>query len=72
MLKNYYVNTKTDTNPNFNNEVHVEGCSKIPSVLNREYLGLFNDGNAAVAAAKAKGYSRADGCIFCCPEAHKG
>ena len=72
MYKKYYVNTKTDTNPNRNNEVHAEGCDKMPSVVNRVYLGLFCNGNEAVLAAKRKGYLRADGCIKCCPEAHRG
>lgn len=53
-MKKYYVNKNTDTNPNNNNEVHAEGCSKMPSVVNREYLGDFEDGKEAVKAAKEK------------------
>lgn len=67
----YYINLKTDTNPKHNNEVHAEGCKRMPSVIDREYLGLFTDGVAAVNYAKAKGYSKADGCIHCAPEAHQ-
>ena len=69
-MKHYYLNTNTDTNPNHNNEVHTETCDKCPSINNRDYLGYFNNGNEAVNAAKAKGYSNADGCKICCPEAH--
>lgn len=72
MYKLYYVNKKTDTNPNNNNEVHAEGCPKMPSPVNREYIGLFTNGRDAVAAAKRKGYINADGCYYCCPEAHRG
>lgn len=70
-MKHYYINTKCNTNPNSNNEVHSEECEWLPDVTNREYLGYFNNANEAVVSAKNKGYSKADGCIFCCPEAHK-
>lgn len=69
-MKHYYINNTTK-NPNGNNEVHTEDCRYLPSLTNRTYLGYFTDGIAAVAAAKAKGYSKADGCIHCCPEAHR-
>ncbi len=69
-MKYYYINLKT-TNPNGNNEVHSEECAYLPSPLNRTALGLFPNGIAAVAAAKAKGFSHADGCIHCSPEAHR-
>lgn len=70
-MKHYYINNSTSTNPNGNNEVHTEDCSKLPSVSNSSYLGYFNNGIEAVSAAKSKGYIKADGCILCCPEAHK-
>ena len=69
-MKHYYINNTTK-NPNGNNEVHTEDCRYLPSLTNRTYLGYFTDGIAAVAAATAKGYSKADGCIHCCPEAHR-
>lgn len=70
-MKKYYINLKTDTNPKGNNEVHAEGCAYMPNILDREYLGTFINGIAAVNYAKAKGYSKADGCIHCAPEAHQ-
>lgn len=72
MLKHYYLNTNTSTNPNYNNEVHSETCPKMPYPANRVYLGLFANGREAVAAAIRKGYRNADGCYYCCPEAHRG
>lgn len=70
-MKDYYINTNTDTNPYGNNEVHAEGCDWMPSISNREYLGYFNNGIEAVNSAKSKGYTKADGCKHCSPEAHK-
>jgi len=69
-MKNYYINKLTDSNPNGNNEVHTEDCIYLPSAYNRIYLGSFNNGVDAVNTAKAAGYSKADGCWKCCPEAH--
>lgn len=42
----------------------------MPTATNKKYLGEFSDGIAAVIYAKSIGYSNADGCKFCCPEAH--
>ena len=70
-MKHYYINHNTE-NPNGNNEVHTEDCRYLPLTTNRTYLGYFTNGIDAVKAAKAKGYSKADGCIHCCSEAHKG
>lgn len=69
-MKHYYINDNNTTNPNGNNEVHTENCRYLPSPTNRTYLGYFTDGITAVAKAKSQGYSKADGCIHCCPEAH--
>ena len=69
-MADYYVNRDTTYNPNHNHEVHKTGCYYMPS--NREYLGSFSSGVDAVAAAKKRGYSDADGCKTCCPEAHHG
>lgn len=68
---NYYMNLGTTTNPNANNEVHTSECVRCPSSDTRIYLGYFSNGIDAVAAAKNKGYYKADGCILCCREAHK-
>ncbi len=69
-MSSYYLNLKTETNPNNNNEIHKEGCIRMP-LINREYLGDFADGSVAVAEAKRRGYYKADGCKLCSPEAHK-
>lgn len=69
-MKKYYINKNTTTNPGKNNEVHTEGCYVMPTATNKKYLGEFSDGIAAVIYAKSIGYSNADGCKFCCPEAH--
>lgn len=68
-MHNYYINTNSTNNPNNNNEVHKQGCTWMPD--NPQYLGQFNNGIEAVNHAKSIGYSRADGCATCCPEAHK-
>lgn len=67
----YYLNKNKDLNPNGNNEVHKENCWKVPAEQNRVDLGLCSDGIEAVERAKRLGYEKADGCILCCPEAHK-
>lgn len=67
----YYVNKETTGNPNYNHEVHKEGCQWMPSTGNREYLGSFNSCSEAVQAAK-KTYTNVDGCATCCPRCHKG
>lgn len=72
MYRNYYINTDSSSNPNRNNEVHVENCRYMPSVYNKKYLGRFDNALEAVAYAKRIGYLKADGCIHCCPEAHRG
>ena len=78
----FYVN-KNRNNAHGDNEVHREDCHWLPSLENREdchwlpslenreYLGFFSDAIQAVAEAKRRGYPHADGCAFCCPEAHK-
>jgi len=68
-MKLYYINHKT-TNPNGNNEVHAADCRYLPSPENRTFLGCFSNGIEAKKAAKLKGFSKADGCIHCCSEAH--
>lgn len=70
-MSSYYLNKKTDTNPGNNNEIHVEGCKRMPSIENRVYLGVFNNGVEAKNYAKSIGYSKADGCYLCSPEAHE-
>lgn len=67
-MKMYYINKNKDANGL--NEVHTSTCYWLTLANNREYLGMFANGIDAVAAAKRQGYSCADGCKHCCPEAH--
>ncbi len=66
----YYINKDASKNPNNNNEIHVLGCKWSPD--DTEYLGLFNNGVEAKIEAIKKGWTNADGCSTCCPEAHTG
>ncbi|MCD2461730.1 hypothetical protein ACHHZ9_25195, partial [Enterobacter cloacae complex sp. 2024EL-00232] len=59
----YYVNTNKQANGD--NEVHVSGCTYLPSELNRRYLGSYDYCSPAVTEAKRLGYN-ANGCYFCC------
>ncbi len=70
-MKHYYVNKETTGNPNYNHEVHTEGCVWMPSAVNRIYLGYFSSCSAAVKKAKEY-YSNVDGCATCCPLCHRG
>jgi hypothetical protein len=63
----YYVNTNAQANGD--HEVHKDGCDHMPSLVNREYLGVYDNCQDAVDKAKEK-YSTADGCKFCCPKCH--
>ena len=40
MSDHYYVNMNPQ--PNGDHEVHKETCFRLPDVLNRKYLGLFD------------------------------
>lgn len=64
---NYYVNTNAQANGD--HEVHEDGCSRMPLIFNRKYLGSFSNCKDAVEEAK-KTYSTADGCYYCCKECH--
>lgn len=67
-MKNYYVNKIKQSNGD--HEVHESSCNRLPSMENREYLGLFNDCKEAVKKAKEK-YAQSDGCYFCSNDCHK-
>jgi hypothetical protein len=66
---NYYVNTNAQTNGD--HEVHKEGCSRMPLITNRTYLGNFSNCRDAVIAAKKIYPTTADGCYYCSNECHK-
>ena len=59
----YYVNQNEQDNGD--HEVHKEDCNWMPEPENREYLGNFLSCQPAVAEAKRRGYSTANGCYYC-------
>ncbi len=63
----YYVNKNAQADGY--HEVHTASCERLPDYENRVYLGEFSNGNDAVRAAKLY-YALADGCYYCCREAH--
>lgn len=63
----YYVNKNQQRNGD--HEVHKEGCSYMPNLENREYLGDYSSCRPAVTEAK-KRYPKANGCAHCSPECH--
>lgn len=69
---NYIINKNKDANGN--NEIHnqTNGCSYMPDIFNQVSLGWCYSDADAVEKAKTMGYSKADGCYYCCHKAHKG
>ena len=67
-LATYYVNKNKQANGD--HEVHVLGCSHMPEPHNRAYLGEFYSCDPAVQEAKRLGYSKANGCFYCCYPCH--
>jgi hypothetical protein len=66
-MSNYYVNKNAQVNGD--HEVHKEGCSFMPTLENRTYLGNFITCRDAVNEAK-KTYATANGCYFCSYDCH--
>ena len=52
-MKDYYLNKKTNTNPGNNNEIHAEGCYRMPNEDDRFILCSFK--NFIQTKSKAKG-----------------
>lgn len=71
MYKHYYVNNIQTHNPGLHHEVHTEAHKKQLGIISASYVGYFSNEVDAVAKAKTI-YPDADGCIICCPMAHKG
>lgn len=63
----YYVNDNEQNNGD--HEVHRDGCSYLPLIVSKTYLGLFDNAKPAVEQAK-KYYSQSNGCATCSPEAN--
>lgn len=68
-MSKYYVNKNTQDNGD--HEVHKEGCSWMPTVDNRIYLGEHYNCQTAVTKAKEH-YSQANGCYYCSNKCHTG
>ncbi|WP_117880200.1 hypothetical protein [Aureibaculum luteum] len=66
-MSKYYVNKNAQENGD--HEVHTTGCSWLPEVHNRIYLGDYNSCNAAVKKAKEH-YSQVNGCYYCSKDCH--
>lgn len=71
-MKKYRVNKHTYTNPKGNNEVHSDVCKHYHELVLFEDLGYHSTCYGAVADAKAKGYTKADGCVVCSNACHTG
>lgn len=68
-MSKYYVNKNAQSNGD--HEVHKSGCSWMPTVDNRIYLGEFYSCESAVRKAKEY-YSQVNGCYHCSEECHTG
>lgn len=69
-MPNYIINRNKDLKGH--NEVHTTFCNYLPESENRVSLGYFNNAKDAVKYAKSNGWYSADGCYYCCNEAHTG
>ena len=67
MAKHYFVNKNAQSTGE--HEVHAEGCSYMPEILNREDLGYFENCKDAIKKAR-ECYKDVDGCFYCCNECH--
>ena len=61
-MSSYYVNDRAQLYGD--HEVHVTGCSWMPEMYNRTYLGEFASCGPAVLEAKKK-YIQSNGCYYC-------
>jgi hypothetical protein len=68
-MASYYVNKNAQDNGD--HEVHMVGCSFMPDLNNRIYLGDFDNYQDAVREAK-KQFSQSNGCYYCARECNTG
>ena len=68
-MSRYYVNKNAQANGD--HEVHTTGCSWLPEVVNRVYLGDFAGCGSAVREAKTH-YTQVNGCFYCSNACHTG
>ncbi|NMA84937.1 MAG: hypothetical protein GX962_13870 [Epulopiscium sp.] len=71
MKEFYYVNNDQTKNPGLHHEVHTEEHAKKLNIINKSYLGYYDNCRDAVKKAREI-YENADGCAICCPLCHKG
>ena len=66
-MASYYVNKNAQANGD--HEVHTTGCTWLPALQNRTYLGEFIACSTAVTEAR-KHYTKVNGCYFCSNACH--
>ena len=66
-MSRYYVNKNQQSNGD--HEVHTTGCSYLPHIENRVYLGDFQSCVQAVRKAREY-YLKVNGCYFCSNACH--
>ncbi len=66
-MASHYVNKNAQSNGD--HEVHKTGCSWLPEVRNRIFLGDFASCGPAVSKAKSY-YGQVNGCYYCCNACH--
>lgn len=71
MYQYYYVNNDQTHNPGLHHEVHTQECAEKLGIINKSYLGCYNNCQDALTEAKKKYYD-ADGCVQCCYYCHTG
>ena len=70
-MKHYYFYDYTDKHGN--HEVHTGDCSKLPSIMNRTYIGYYSSCKEAISKAKSSFPLKSfDGCYYCSNECHNG
>ena len=65
----YYVNQNAQENGD--HEVHRSGCTWLPNLENRTYLGNFTSCGPAVTEAR-RHYTQVNGCYYCSNLCHTG
>ena len=63
----YYVNMNSQ--PNGDHEIHKSGCTWMPNISNRIYLGDFDSCYTAVRKSKEH-YNQTNGCYYCANACH--
>jgi hypothetical protein len=66
-MKHYYVNDNAQSNGD--HEVHANGCTYLPFIISKTYLGFYLSAVPAVQRARQY-YFQSNGCAYCCPEAN--